>query len=178
MDRLVLLAHGASGSAASMLPWVEALAERGTRATPVQLPRGSVERALPAYRAALDAARDREGGDERVIVGGHSFGGRVASLLAAERRVAGLVLLSYPLHRPGRPDTWGPRTAHWASISCPVLLLSGDADPFARLPLLRTAVAQLPAHDLVVYPRMRHGLGPVRDAAAERIARWLARLAD
>jgi predicted alpha/beta-hydrolase family hydrolase len=176
MDRLVLLAHGASGSAASMQPWVEALAERGTRAAPVQLPRGSVERALPAYRAALDAARDREGGDRRIVIGGHSFGGRVASLLAAERDVAGLLLLSYPLHRPGHPDTWDLRTAHWPAIGCAVLLLSGGADPFSRLALLEAAVGRLPSHDLVIYPRLRHGLAPVRDAAADRIAAWVAGL--
>ncbi len=67
------------------------------------------------------------------VIGGHSYGGRVASMLAAsgDPGVRGLVLLSYPLHRPGHPDDL--RTEHWPGIHCPVLFLSGDADPFARI---------------------------------------------
>lgn len=176
MGRLVLLAHGASGNAVSMQPWVDTLAAQGIRARTVQLPRGAAERALPAYRAALNGARDEAGSDDRIVIGGHSFGGRVASLLAAERAVGGLVLLSYPLHRPGHPETLEARIGHWPSIACPVLLLSGDADPFARAELLKRAVPKLRAASLELFPRVRHGLGPVRDAAAERIALWLSSL--
>ena len=78
------------------------------------------------------------------IIGGHSFGGRVASLLAAEERPRGLVLLSYPLHPPGKP-AWESRVDHWPKIDCPVLLLSGEADPFARIDLLRQAISALQA---------------------------------
>lgn len=165
----VRLAHGASGSAASMRPWTDGLRERGFAAEPVQLPRGSAERAIPAYRLAAPP-------DETTVIGGQSFGGRVASLLAAEEAPAGLVLLCYPLHRPGHPETAAERTAHWPRVSCPVLLLSGERDPFARIELLRTAVALLPDADLHTYPGIGHGLNPVRTDALDRIAEWLGRL--
>jgi predicted alpha/beta-hydrolase family hydrolase len=100
----------------------------------------------------------------------------VASLLAAEQPVAGLLLLSYPLHRPGHPEQWRARTAHWPRIGCPVLLLSGESDPFARLPILLEAVRRLPRAELVAYPRVRHGIGPVLDDALDRIAAWVATL--
>jgi predicted alpha/beta-hydrolase family hydrolase len=100
----------------------------------------------------------------------------VASLLAADEPPAGLVLLCYPLHRPGHPETAEERTAHWPRIHCPVLLLSGEADPFARIELLRDAVPRLPAAELVTYPGIGHGLDRVRDDALDRIAAWLAGL--
>ncbi len=131
----VRLAHGASGSAAAMRPWTDGLTKRGFAAEPVQLPRGSAERAIPVYRRR---ATQRDDGDRWTVVGG-----RVASLLAAEETPAGLVLLCYPLHRPGHPETVAERTAHWPHVSCPVLLLSGERDPFARIELLRTAVGLL-----------------------------------
>jgi uncharacterized protein len=64
-----------------------------------------------------------------VVVGGRSYGGRMASLAVAEGlQVAGLVLLSYPLHPPGKPDRL--RTAHLSAITVPTLFVSGDRDPF------------------------------------------------
>jgi pimeloyl-ACP methyl ester carboxylesterase len=57
-----------------------------------------------------------------------------------------------------------------------VLLLSGDRDPFARVELLREAVRRLPHHELVVYPGVRHGIGPVLDDALDRIAAWVTGL--
>src|SRR5688572_28461606 len=121
----IYLAHGASGSAASMRPHVEGLAARGLVARAVGLPVGKAERAIASYRGQV------EGRLADSVIGGHSFGGRVASLLAAEEAPRALVLLSYPLHRPGRPDE--QRTEHWPEIACPVLLLSGESDPFARI---------------------------------------------
>lgn len=108
-----------------------------------------------------------------MAIGGHSFGGRVASVLAAEAAPAALVLLSYPLHAPGRPEAWDARTAHWPSVRCPVLLLSGESDPFANLPLLQRAVGRLPDARLVTYPGVGHGLGPVLDDALDRVAAFL-----
>lgn len=165
----VYLSHGASGSARSMAPHVEGLRQRGVTAEAVQLPRGAASRALSVYRAAVPAADD-------AVIGGHSFGGRVASMLATEGGYRALVLLSYPLHRPGRPETAEERTAHWRSIDCPVLLLSGQRDPFARIDPLRTAVRQLRTYQLVTYPGIGHGLGPVLDDALDRIAAFVARL--
>lgn len=162
----VFLAHGASGNAASMRPWTDALARLGHVASPVQLPRTRADRAVQAFEQAAPA-------DHGLVIGGHSFGGRVASLLAAQKSYAGLVLLSYPLHPPGHAERWDERTEHWPTITCPVLLLSGDRDPFARIELLRTAVSRLVAGRLEVFSGQRHGLGPVRGAAVEAIAEFL-----
>jgi predicted alpha/beta-hydrolase family hydrolase len=173
MPPILLLAPGASGTVAGLRGHLRGLKARGVEARAVQLPRSSAERALPVYRAAVTPADA-----SRTVIGGHSFGGRVASLLATELPVAGLVLLSYPLHRPGHPESWAARTDHWPWIACPVLLLSGESDPFARIDLLRVAVKRLPDAELVTYPRVRHGIGPVLDDALDRIAAWMGQLAS
>jgi uncharacterized protein len=162
MARL-FLSHGASGSAAGLAPQIVGLARRGLDAVAVQLPRGRAEAAMPIYLAAAPPSVE-------VAIGGHSFGGRVASLLAAEHAYGALVLLSYPLHPPGGSERWDERTAHWSRIACPVLLLSGDRDPFARIGLLRDAVHRLPHGELVVYPGLGHGMGPVFEEALDRVA--------
>ena len=161
----LLLGHGAAGSARSMAPWVDALAARGVEAAALELPKGNAARAAAVFVQALQR-------DPRPAIGGHSYGGRAASLAAAETAVPALVLLSYPLHRPGHPEE--VRSEHWPRITCPVLLLSGDRDQFAQLPLLRREVAKLQHAELVVYPGQRHGLLAVRDDAAARIAAFLA----
>jgi predicted alpha/beta-hydrolase family hydrolase len=161
----LVLGHGASGTKESMHPHVRGLAARGIEAVAIDLPKRKAEDAVPAYAAQLPDA-------ERVAVGGHSYGGRVASLLAAQRPFAALVLFSYPLHRPGGPEL-GPRVAHWPDVACPVLLLSGESDPFARIDLLREAVLTLPDAKLVTYPRIGHGLAPVLDDALDRVAAFL-----
>lgn len=158
-----ILGHGASGTAASMRPWVEGLRAHGIEARAIDLPRGTPERAIGVFAEALE----REPG---AVLGGHSFGGRMASLAAARllengRDMRALLLLSYPLHRPGDPDGWVARTEHWPALRCPVLLLSGEADPFARIGLLREAVRLLPDARLVTYPRVGHGLALVFEAA-------------
>ncbi len=155
-----------------MAAYVAALASHGVDGFAIGLPRGHAEAAVPAYRAAVASAGVALA---NVVIGGQSYGGRVASLLAADEPPAGLVLLSYPLHLPGKPD-WQARTEHWPRISCPVLLLSGEADPFARTGLLREAVELLPEHELVTYPRVGHGLGPVIEDAMERLAQFAARV--
>jgi predicted alpha/beta-hydrolase family hydrolase len=153
-----------------MRPHVDGLRARGVDAHAVDLPRGNAERAVPVYAARLGEVRGT------AIVGGHSYGGRVASMLAAggQAGVGGLVLLSYPLHRPGHPDE--QRTEHWPRITCPVLLLSGESDPFARVDLLRAATGLLPDAQLVTYPRLGHGLLPVLDDALDRIAAFARRV--
>jgi len=83
------------------------------------------------------------------------------------------VLFSYPLHAPGSPDKALARTAHWPQVRCPVLLLSGESDPFARIELLRKAVELLPDAELVTYPRLGHTLKPVLDDALDRVAAFL-----
>ncbi|MEA2646945.1 MAG: uncharacterized protein QOE92_2028 [Chloroflexota bacterium] len=169
----VLLGHGASGDATSMRPYVEGLRRRdvqaGTVPTVGKLPLRA-ERAMEIFRELIGERSD-------VVVGGNSYGGRVASMVAAEDQVAGLVLFSYPLHRPGHPDEL--RTAHWRAITCPVLLLSGESDGFARVDLLRDAVAAWPGAELVTYPGVGHGVHRNRAAledALDRVAAFVREL--
>lgn len=189
----VYLGHGASGTAASMAPHVDGLRRRGFAATAVELPKRRAEDAIEAFRSQIHDGTP-------IVIGGHSYGGRVASLLAAgvtggvagrrqpvastpgadgagpgEDLIGALVLFSYPLHRPGTPDL-GVRSEHFRTIRCPVLLLSGEADPFARIDLLRHAVRLLPEAELVTYPRLGHGLLPVLDDALDRMAAFLTSL--
>jgi predicted alpha/beta-hydrolase family hydrolase len=164
----IFLAPGASGTIDRLHPHRDGLVARGLDVELVALPKGAAERAVPVYREAVPDAVRRS-----VAIGGHSFGGRVASLIAAESPPAALVLLSYPLHAPGRQDAWRDRTSHWPEIRCPVLLLGGEADPFARVDLLRTAVEQLPDATLRTWPRLGHGLGPVLDEALDAVVAFL-----
>jgi len=166
--RRILLAPGASGNPKQLAPHVKGLRRRGFDVDLVTLPKGTAERAVPAYRTAIGPE------PAALVTGGQSFGGRVASLLAAEDPPAALVLLAYPLHAPGRHEAWVERTAHWPRISCPVLLLSGESDPFARIDLLRGAVAQLPRATLRTYPGVGHGVGPVIDEALDEVAAFIA----
>jgi predicted alpha/beta-hydrolase family hydrolase len=161
---MIYLAHGASGSAASMAPHVDGLRQRNLAARAVQLPVGLAEKAVVRYREQVADLPN-------ALIGGQSYGGRVASLLAADEAPRGLVLLCFPLHRPGQPDV-AARVAHFTRIECPVLLLSGEADPFARLDLLRAAVEGLPDARLVTYPGLGHSLRPVLDDALDLIAEF------
>jgi uncharacterized protein len=172
----IYLAHGASGNIDTVRPWAKALVGRGFDAQPVGLPRGTAERAVPVYRELIDrdARAARIDPAANFVIGGHSFGGRVGSMIAADQPLLGLVLLSYPLHRPGHPDQL--RIDHWPQIACPVLLLSGESDPFARIYLLRQHVQMLPKAELFTYPGVGHGLGKVMDDAVNRIADFLSRL--
>jgi uncharacterized protein len=171
MTLRIYLGHGASGTAASMRAHVDGLRARGFEAFALDLPKRKAEEAVPAFEAQVP---DEPG----VVVGGHSFGGRVASLSAASgrRSYVALVCFSYPMHPPGRPENAAARSAHWPAIGCPVLLLSGESDPFARLDLLRGAVPMLPDGTLRTYPRLGHGLGPVLDDALDRVASFLGPL--
>jgi predicted alpha/beta-hydrolase family hydrolase len=102
------------------------------------------------------AAHDREGIRQAaeilarlvpgpVFLGGHSYGGRQASMLAADDPgvARGLLLLSYPLHPPRRPAE--SRTAHFPALSTPALFVHGSRDPFGTLDEMRTALALIPA---------------------------------
>src|SRR5881275_1954545 len=144
----VVLGHGASGNAASMKPYVMGFKRRGIDAVAVDLPRGGAEKAVPVFIKT-------SGRGHEVIGGGQSYGGRVASMAAVQADFGGLVLFSYPLHRPGFPDQL--RTQHLASIRCPVLFLSGDRDPFARIDLLRKWVKVVPNGRLEVFAGQGHG---------------------
>ncbi len=160
----IILGHGASGDASSMHPWVEALATLGISAAAIDLPKGKAERAVGVFATSL-------AGSPGAAIGGHSYGGRVASMLAAERPASKLVLLSYPLHRPGHPEHL--RTEHWRQINCPVLLMSGEADPFAKMDVLSREVQKHSNFEMVTFPKLGHGLLSVRDKAAQIVAAFL-----
>jgi predicted alpha/beta-hydrolase family hydrolase len=145
-----------------MRPYVKALQARRLTATAIDLPKSKAERAVPVFIEKVPGG---------AIAGGHSYGGRVASMAAVEVRYAALILLSYPLHRPGHPEDL--RTEHWPKIDCPVLLLSGESDPFAQVDLLRTSIRLLRKGQLVTFPGVGHGLLPVIDAAMDRAAEFV-----
>jgi hypothetical protein len=162
---MIYLAHGASGDATSMQPYVDALKARKLKARAIDLPRSNAERAVPIFQQKVPAGS---------IAGGHSYGGRVGSMAATQVPYAALILLSYPLHRPGHPEDL--RTEHWPKITCPVLLLSGESDPFARIDLLRKSVRLIPRAELVTFPGVGHGLLSVVDAAMDRAAAFVRSL--
>src|SRR5438093_2256006 len=160
----VVLGHGASGNAASMKPYVVGFKRRGIDAVAVDLPRGAAEKAVRVF--IKTSRRGRE-----VVGGGQSFGGRVASMAAVEAEFGGLVLFSYPLHRPGFPDQL--RTEHWPRIKCPTLFLSGDRDPFANIDLLKEKIKLIRHAQLEVFKGQGHGLLAVLDQALDVAAEFI-----
>lgn len=92
----------------------------------------SVPRAVRLINDAVsEFAADIGASTTELIIGGRSFGGRSCSVAAAEGLdVAGLLLLSYPLHPPGKPDKL--RVDHFDQITVPTLFISGEKDPFGR----------------------------------------------
>jgi uncharacterized protein len=102
---------------------------------------GSPKDATAAFVAAFDAATARTGG-RPVFAGGKSYGGRMASMAAAEGMpAAGLVFLGYPLHAPGKTDQ--VRDTHLHGLTQPMLFLQGTKDPFADPNVLRGVLKKL-----------------------------------
>jgi uncharacterized protein len=186
----LVLTHGAGGNARAplLVALGEAFAARGLTVLRYDLPFRQASRTAPPRPAG--AARDREGLRQavalmrsrlggRVFVGGQSYGGRQASMLAAGEPglVDGLLLLSYPLHPPGRPAEL--RTAHLPKLTAPTLFAHGSRDPFGTLdeieaarPLIAAPTSLLgvtgAGHDLFRAPR-RAGA----DVAAEIASTFL-----
>ena len=134
----IALAHGAGAPMDSpfMAAFAEGLAARECRVTRFEFPymaeRRRSGRKRPPDRAnvLLDTWRaaiaDLE--PERLVIGGKSLGGRIASMIADETGVRGLVCLGYPFHPPGRPQD--PRIDHLRLLRTPALILQGARDPF------------------------------------------------
>lgn len=135
-----------------------------------------------------DAARDREGLREQVAkaraknpdhvwLGGHSYGGRQASMLAAESPGLAdkLLLLSYPLHPPSKPQQ--PRIAHFAQWTTPALFVHGTKDPFGSIDEMRNALKLIaaPVHLLEV-TGAGHDLGRKHAELAARVVEAFAQL--
>jgi predicted alpha/beta-hydrolase family hydrolase len=165
----VFLGPGASGGVPSLDPYLAGLAERGISAAAVKLPSGNAERAVGAYLQQSGSGPD-------VLIGGRSFGGRVASLAAADaaNEFAGLLLFAYPLHRPGYPQQ--VRTEHWPSIRCPVLIVQGESDPFGSPDELRREIGKLRDARLVTLPGTGHSLKERLTEAVAAAAEWIESL--
>ncbi len=134
-------------------------------ARPKGPPRGSGESDRAGLRRAVDAVREIVPGS--IYLGGHSYGGRQATMLAAagELPVAGLLLLSYPLHPPGKPEQL--RTAHFPDLRAPALFVHGDGDPFGSIEELEQALKLIPAPvSLLPVPGAAHDLKPGRRLGA------------
>jgi len=152
----LILTHGAGANCES--PLLVALAEAfcaiGLAVLRCNLPfrqsrphgpplRGSADWDQAGLRAAVAVMRRLN--PARMFLGGHSYGGRQASMLAAsEPQLAdGLLLLSYPLHPPKQPEKL--RTAHFSSLQVPALFVQGVRDEFATLAEMESALALIPA---------------------------------
>ena len=167
---VVVLTHGAGGSRESPLlkKVCEQWAHRGWLAVRYNLPyRRRRPKGPPSGSAASDQAGVVEAielartiGDGPVIAGGHSYGGRMTSMVIAEGAapVDVLTLFSYPLHPPGKPDRL--RTEHLPRIAVPTVFTHGTSDPFGAIDELRAAAALISAAtEVVEVTGARHDLG-------------------
>jgi uncharacterized protein len=113
----------------------------------------------------------------RVAVGGRSMGGRMCSMaVAAGLEVAALVLVSYPLHPPGRPDRL--RTAHFPDLRPPCLFVSGRRDAFADPAELERETAVIPGTVTITFVDGDHSLRRHESDVAEIVAGWLIGLSE
>ncbi len=161
----LVLAHGAGAGMrhASLQAIADAFERRGIATLRFDFPYMAAGRsrvdspavATEAIAAAYAAATERT--RLPVWVGGHSFGGRMASHAVVDRAVpaAGLIFCSFPLHMPGKPDT--KRAQHLAAIRQPMLFLSGARDDLAERELLESVVRPLPAARLHWLDTADHG---------------------
>jgi predicted alpha/beta-hydrolase family hydrolase len=144
----LVLGHGASEGMDSpfMAAFAEGLAVRGASIGSLQVvrfefPYMSASRRegrpkspdqqpvlLESWRAVIAAFQQQGYARERLVIGGKSLGGRMASLIADEQGVAGLVCLGYPFHPPGKPEQL--RTAQLENLTTPTLICQGTRDPF------------------------------------------------
>ncbi len=111
-----------------------------------------------SLRQAVAEMRQRVDGP--VVLGGHSYGGRQATMLAAEEPSVAdaLLLLSYPLHPPNKPDQL--RIAHFPALRTPALFVHGTKDPFGTIAEIRAAIATIPAKtELLALDGLGHDLG-------------------
>lgn len=135
-------------------------------------PRGNAEKDQEGLRAAVAAMRRETSG--RIFLGGHSYGGRQASMLAAATPglVERLLLLSYPLHPPKRLDQM--RTGHFPSLETPALFVSGERDGFGTKAEMEAALRLIPARtELLMVAGAGHELMTARNRVelAERVVK-------
>ncbi len=186
----LVLTHGAGGNSRTVLLVAvsRAFAAAGFHVLRCDLPFRQARATGPPSPAG--AARDRAGlqaavhamrelGARSVVLGGLSYGGRQASMLAADapELAQALLLFSYPLHPPGKPDA--PRTAHLPQLRTPVVFVFGTRDPFGSPAEIRQAAGLVPAPTaLVEVEGAGHDLSRSRRAAAETHREVAARALD
>lgn len=168
-DSALVLTHGAGGNADSRLlvALAEALAESGVSVLRCNMPfrqkrpkgppnSGSAAEDREGLRRAVECMRER---GPKVYLGGQSYGGRQATMLASEdESVAdGLLLISYPLHPPGKPER--SRTDHFGELRTPSLFVHGSKDPFGTLQEMRVALGRISGRNrLLAIENGGHGL--------------------
>ena len=169
-DALVLT-HGAGSNcnAPLLIALSETFAENGYSVLRCDLPfrqkkatgppfPGNAERDRDGLRNAVMAVRKNVAG--RIFLGGHSYGGRQATILCAAEHelVSGLLLLSYPLHPPRKPEQL--RTQHLPNLRTPSLFVHGTRDPFGSIEELKMALQLIPAKtELIAIEDAGHDLG-------------------
>ena len=131
---------------------------------------------IQTIRTATSELADRLGvATSRVAVGGRSMGGRMCSMAVAEGlEVAGLVLVSYPLHPPGRPDRL--RTAHFPDLHLPCLFVSGRRDAFGAPAELQHEAEAIPGPVTLEFVDGDHSLRKRNPEVADIVASWLTAL--
>jgi predicted alpha/beta-hydrolase family hydrolase len=128
---------------------------------------------IATIHAATSELADRLGvPSRRIAIGGRSMGGRMCSMAAAEGlEVAALVLVSYPLHPPGRPERL--RTAHFPDLHVSCLFVSGRRDAFASLAELEQETAAIPGAVTLAVVDGDHSLRKSESEVADIVAGWL-----
>jgi uncharacterized protein len=180
----LLLAPGASaGKDQSALVAIdEAVTATGGKVRRMDFPYRVAGRRVPDKPAVLVEAVVKEAASfvaeskmrpERLFAGGRSMGGRVCSMAVAEgMAAAGLVLVSYPLHPPGKPERL--RTEHFGHLDVPCLFVSGTRDAFAAPAELEAAVALIPGQVSVHWVEGGdHGLRGTDGPVATVVSDWL-----
>jgi predicted alpha/beta-hydrolase family hydrolase len=180
---ILILAHGAGADQTSsfMVRFATSLAARGIDTVTFNFVYTQQGRRVPdrndklesCYRTVIDAVRSGklydDTGRRKLVIGGKSMGGRIASQIAAAdlEGIAGLVLLGYPLHPPGRPEKL--RSKHLPDIRVPMLFIQGSRDAFGTPDELRAAMSGLNvAADLCVVEGGDHSLKvPKRSAMSQ-----------
>src|SRR6266478_6074324 len=183
----LVLTHGAGSdcNAPLLVALAAAFAARAVTVLRCDLPYRQARRTGPPHPGS--AALDRTGlkravallrrlCPSRIFLGGQSYGGRQASMLAAEepQLADALVLLSYPLHPPGKPAQL--RTAHFPALRTPALFVSGDRDEFGTPDELKAAIVLITARtEMETIKSAGHDLkrGSAAAAIADRIHRFL-----
>ncbi|HMD42813.1 MAG TPA: alpha/beta fold hydrolase [Candidatus Acidoferrum sp.] len=172
----IVLTHGAGADCQSnlLVTTSDALSEAGFTVLRFDLPfrrarphgppspgRASLDR--DGLRRAVSILRERK--HTQVFLGGHSYGGRQATILVSEQPplVDGLLLLSYPLHPPRKPNEL--RTAHFPKLTTPVFFVHGTRDPFGTIMEMNSALHLIPAaHALFEVPGAGHELFAKKNA--------------